>query len=262
MLEDFVYAPLTIDFDHELFAKEYDEHILPSSVPIANGYKSWETTRFVNRAWGMVSAETYDRCDVRELDSLDIRQRGIACWMANSMIELETDNSMFLATSRLGSVALRNNLLGNGKYHFRSMFKGLAITKWIQSLPLTNIIGIRCVSLAPNTFASIHRDSNNFSKSSKEGSINSNKLWRAGFVSISINITDGGVPLYYCMDSDLTKPYKVNDTVYMFNDYFYHGVPMTNSRRRQIRVTGQPTDELMQHIDQQNVHLTDNVYLT
>ena len=262
MLKDFVYAPLNLDFDHELFAKEYDEHILPSSVPIANGYPSWKTTRFVNRAWGMVDDETYDKCDVKETGGLNIIKRGIACWMANSMIELETDDLLQHRTSILGSVALRNTLLGEGKYHFRRMFEGLAITEWIKQLPLTDIIGVRCVSLAQNTFASIHRDSSNFIKNKGEGSNNANKLWNSGFVSISINITDGEVPLYYCLDSDLTKPYKVNDAVYMFNDYFFHGVPMTSSRRRQIRVTGKPTDMLMQHIDQQNVHLTDNVYIT
>jgi hypothetical protein len=262
MFENFVCAPLDLKFDRELFVKEYDEHILPSSVPIANGYKSWETTRFINRSWSMVSEETYDQCDVRKLDSMDILHRGIACWMANSMVELDTKNSMHLATSRLGSVALRNNLLGDGKYHFREMFSGLAITEWIKQLPLTDIIGIRCVSLAPNTFASIHRDSNNFSNNSKESSIVANKLWRAGFVSITLNITDGGVPMYYCVDSDLHNPCKVNDDVYMFNDYFFHGVPITESRRRQIRITGRPTDQLMQYVDQSNIHLTDNVYIT
>lgn len=262
MFEDFVYAPLKLDFDHELFVKEYDEYILPTSVPIANGYKSWETTRSINRGWNMVPTETYDQCDVRKLDSMDILHRGIACWMANSMIELDTKNSMHLATSRLGSVALRNNLLGDGKYHFRSMFEGLAITEWIKQLPITDVIGIRCVSLAPSTFASIHRDSNNFSNNSKESSINANKLWRAGFVSITLNITDGDVPMYYCVDSGLSNPYKVNDAVYMFNDYFFHGVPMTSSRRRQIRVTGRPTEQLMQFVDQDNIHLTDNVYIT
>lgn len=262
MLEDLVYASMDLDFDHELFAREYDQHILPTSVPIANGFKSWETTRYINQAWKMVDAETYDLCDVRKSDSLEIMKRGISSWMANSMIELETENKMYLETSRLGSVALRNNLLGEGKYHFREQFEGLAITKWIQQLPITDIIGIRCVSLAPGTFASIHRDSNNFSQKQNEGSLNSNKLWRSGFVSITINITDGGVPIYYCMDSDLNKPYTANDAVYMFNDYFLHGVPVTTSRRRQIRVTGRPTGNIMDHVNMQTVHLTDNIYLT
>ena len=39
----------------------------------------------------------------------------------------------------------------------------------------------------------------------------------------------------------------------MTSDYFLHGVPVTTSRRRQIRVTGIPTDALANLIDSENI---------
>ena len=67
---------------------------------------------------------------------------------------------------------------------------------------------------------------------------------------IIINITDGEVPLYYSTTSNLSEKFKtINYPVYLFNDFFYHGVPITKSRRRQIRITGRPTDDLIKYIN-------------
>lgn len=251
-LHNIAYCKLDLDFDKETFVKEYDEFILPNSVPIANGEKSWQLTREVNKKWNMVDPEVYDLCDIQSESG--IVKRGSEQWLATSLIELVTDNKDLLFLSRLGSVAVRNNLLNNGEYKFKELYKNLSIVKWIQTLPIKKFIGVRCVSLKPGTFASIHRDENNLQHHKNGTSLPRNVLWESGFISITINITDGDQPLFYSLNSKMEESFKVNDPVYMFNDYCPHGVPVVSSRRRQIRVTGIPTEDLLDKIDMSSVH--------
>jgi len=69
-------------------------------------------------------------------------------------------------------------------------------------------------------------------------------------VIIALNISDGGVPLWWTLDGDDNKKvFTTNDAVYLHSDYFLHGVPICSSRRRQIRITGVPTARLTELID-------------
>jgi hypothetical protein len=251
-LKNVAYCKLNLSFDHETFVKEYDRYILPNSVPIANGDRSWEKTKDINSHWKMVEPESYDLCDIQ--GETGIIKRGIEQWMATSLIELVTTNETLLSLSRSGSVAVRNNVLDKGEYKFKETYNDLNIVKWIKELPIKKIIGVRCVSLKPGSFASIHRDENNFDHHKKGTSLPTNLLWDSGFISITINITDGGQPLFYSLNSEVNKPFKINDDVYLFNDFCPHGVPIVSSRRRQIRVTGIPTDEIYKLIDLPSVH--------
>jgi hypothetical protein len=80
------------------------------------------------------------------------------------------------------------------------------------------------------------------------------KVAKNGYVIMTLNITDGGGPLYWALDGEeCTKPLKANDDVYLTNDYFLHGVPVMTSRRRQLRITGIPTEELWDMIDHSTV---------
>jgi hypothetical protein len=195
----------------------------------------------------MVDPGIYDLCDIQTPSGIE--KRGIEQWMANSLIELITDNKDLLFLSRLGSVAVRNKMLKDGEYRFKETYEDLNITKWIKQLPIKKFIGVRCVSLKPGTFATIHKDENNFQFHSSGTSLPTNIVWEAGFISITLNISDGGEPLYYSVDEDIAKPFKANDPVYLFNDYCLHGVPVVSSRRRQIRVTGIPTEDLLDKLD-------------
>jgi hypothetical protein len=208
-------------------------------------------TREVNKKWKMVDPEIYDLCDIQTESG--INKRGIEQWSATSLIELITSDETLLSLSRLGSVAVRNNLLGGGEYRFKEIYENLNIVKWIKDLPLKKIIGIRCVSLKPGSFASIHRDENNFQHHKTGTSLPTNLLWGSGFVSLTINISDGGQPILYSLNSKIDEPFKVNDEVYLFNDYCPHGVPVVSSRRRQIRVTGIPTEGICDIIDLSSV---------
>ena len=39
--------------------------------------------------------------------------------------------------------------------------------------------------------------------------------------------------------------FDLDDTAYLSNDYFFHGVPVVTSRRRQLRITARPKPEFM-----------------
>jgi len=65
-----------------------------------------------------------------------------------------------------------------------------------------------------------------------------------------LNLSDGGVPLWWSLDGvDNKKVLKSNDPVYLSSDYFLHGIPVCTSRRRQIRVTGVPSSKLYDLVD-------------
>jgi hypothetical protein len=202
----------------------------------------------------MVDPSVYDLCDVQSNDSTEIINRGVPAWLATSLIELKSAEPRILMLSKIGSVAVRNALLNDGDYKFKDQYKDLEITKWIKQLPFSKIIGVRCVSLKENTFASIHRDENSLVVGAIHNSLEGNKLWNAGFVSITLNVSDGGQPIFYSLNSNINKAYTVNDQVYMFNDYCPHGVPVVSSRRRQIRVTGIPTEDFLKVMCTSTIH--------
>lgn len=248
-----VYAKLNLDYDTSRFINEYDSYILPVSKPILNGKKTMEHAYETNKQWNMVPEEIYYQADHR--DENKYIKRGYPSWDGTSLMYLDSEDKELSENSIGGSVSVRNYALDKmGEFKFFPQYENLEIVKFIKDLPLTNLIGIRCVSLKENTFALIHRDdSNHLPKSQRiletQKMVN-NYLWKSGFVQITINLSNGGVPLYYGINNRLAPEYKTaDDKIYLFNDYAYHGVPLTLERRRQIRVTGRPTPELLKLIE-------------
>lgn len=265
MFKNIAYAKLNLQFDHDLFAKEYDEHILPLGTPICTAKWDNIATTELNRSWGMVDPEIYNKCDVfvqtGSADQSYIENRDYRMWMQVQLLEpTHIDNDDEILQKFKHHVAIRNKTLRSSiKFNIRSEFSDLQIWKWIQAnIPFEEIKNIHCVSLEPGTFAGIHRDmkaSYNYSDHEL-----ANRLFLDGFVVVNINITSGGSPLYWSLDREESfKPYKVDDEVYITNDYFMHGVAMTSSRRRQIRITGRPSNRLWELIDHNNkVTIPDN----
>lgn len=244
-----------LDYDREAFAKEYDQRILPVSSNVRNGEDVLLHTIEANRKWRMVDPDKYVKADVRSKTGAPI-DNGYPSWKGASLVYLDSQDRELAENSKNGSVSIRNYVLDkHGEFKFFPEYEDLMITQYIKNLPLDTIIGVRCVSLREDTFAIIHRDNSNFLPSSQRSlqvqRMVDNFLWRQGFVQVTINISDGGVPMFYSSSSDLTDAYQtVNYPVYLFNDFFYHGVPLTTGRRRQIRVTGRPTPALIKHINQ------------
>jgi hypothetical protein len=254
-----IYAKLNIGYDKDAFIKEYDERILPKSKKVLNGECLIKETSETNKQWGMVPEDLYVKADVRNNGVL--KRNGYPSWDGFSLLYLDSEDKELSENSKGGSVSVRNYALDKmGEFKFFPEYEDLKIVEFIKQLPLTSLIGIRCVSLKENTFALIHRDNSHFlptsMKTLEKQKMIDNFLWRSGFVQITLNLSSGGVPLYYGVTDDLDPKYEtVDDDIYLFNDYFYHGVPLTSSRRRQIRITGRPTPELYEMIDQ-NLNLS------
>ena len=250
--ENIAYARLDLDFDHRLFALEFDKLISPHSTAINNGKQSWERTRRLNQAWGMVDPETYDKCTV-EVAYKQVELRGIPQWQMTQLMYMEpeeSDSEMLKREADFGGTYARNLAL-HREWKIKPMFEKLKLIKFIKALPFKRMNSIHCVSLDPGSFASIHRDSRWFEGSNIPNVAGKNGVIRQGFVIITLNISDGGVPLYWAFDNKyVNHAYHANDPVYITSDYFLHGVPVCTSRRRQIRITGIPTDDLAALIDQ------------
>lgn len=249
---------INLDYDQQAFIDEYDNRILPVSSNVRNGQDVLFGTIQANADWNMVDPNKYINADVRSKTGAPI-DNGYPSWKGASLVYLDSAEKELSENSKNGSVSIRNYVLDrHGEFKFFPEYEDLLITRYIKSLPLETIIGVRCVSLRADTFAVIHRDNSNFLPSSQRSlevqKMVDNYLWKQGFVQITINISDGGVPMYYSNAPGLEKEYNtVNYPVYLFNDFFYHGVPLTTSRRRQIRVTGRPTPELAKHINQTSI---------
>ena len=251
------YSRMLPEYDRELFVQEYDDRILPYGKPITNGLIGVELTKELNNAWGMVPEAEYEKGDVwiQNTDASSMRyiQRERPCWHLTQLMDLDftkTPDPFLQRFNEVGGTSFRNETL-DPKYEFklRSRYKDLKIWQWINDvLPFKKINGIHCVSLPEGGFAAIHRDQKGlYGVTSSAGH---NKLYAMGYVVIVINVSSGGVPLYWALDgADAKKAILTDDPLYMSNDYFLHGVPICTSRRRQVRVIGIPKPEMWDLMD-------------
>ena len=260
--KNLAYAKLNLEFDRDLFAKEYDERILPNGVFTGNGLPSIKATTFLNNIWGMVPSEEYDKISVYiqpgDASTYKFIERERPTWKMEQLLHLDTTGITNPLLLKFGShgrgPSIRNETLDTTfNWKIKPEYADLKIVEWInENLPFERIHHLHCVSIEEGGFASIHRDSKGlFSHTSSAGE---NKLYKKGFVVITLNITDGGVPLYWSLDGEDSRHYHLaNDCVYLTNDYFPHGVPIVKSRRRQVRVTGIPKPEMWDLFDAKSI---------
>ena len=259
------YAKLNLTFDRELFIKEYDDRIYPKSFPISTGIGSINHTIKLNQTWNMVHPDIYEQIDTHTMNDKGERiflDRGRKSWVMRQLLEMDTTgvtDPVLLKFAKIGGVGLRNAAYQN-TFTVKEDCKDMKIVDWIfKTLPFEKIVSIHCVAIDPDGFAPIHRDDR--SLFDDKSSIGSNIFYKNNFIIININISDGGVPLYWGFDIPNTNTcYKVNDDVYLTNDYFLHGVPMVTSRRRQIRVSGIPKPEMYQLFDEASIADVGNDY--
>jgi hypothetical protein len=241
------YAKLNLSFNQELFVKEYDQHIYPRSFPIVNGISSVNRTIKLNKKFKMIDPEIYEQVNTFNIDDKGNRtfnDKGRKSWEMCQLMEMETvgeTNPTFLKFADIGGVGLRNAAFDRS-FKIKKVFENLEIVKWIYSnLPFEKIISIHCVAIDPGGFSTFHRDDK--SLADNKSSIGINNFYRNNFIIININVSNGGVPLYWCLD-DFKECRTEDHLVYLTNDYFLHGVPEVTSRRRQIRVSGIPKPEM------------------
>ena len=250
--ENLAYAKVNLEYDTDLFIKEYDTRILPSTIPICNSEIGRKTTAPLNKYWGMVSPDEYDKVDVftqeGNASSLKYIRRERPQWQMVQLMELDITNvtdPLYIRYAKQGGPSIRNETLGpEYQFKIKEKFADLKIYKWIlENLPLTDIRNIHCVSIEPGGLSTIHRDCKGLVNTNSSAGLN--KVYKNGFVIICLNITNGGGPLWWSLDGPgILNPYQSDDAVYITNDYFMHGVPLITSRRRQVRVMGRPTQAL------------------
>jgi len=262
------YARLNLEYDRELFVKEYDELILPHGLEITNNLTSVGPTAALNKVWGMIPPELYNRGDIYmqqgDAESMQYFKRDHPGWsmvqlMACTEVANETVVDPLLVKFGIhGGPSFRNETL-DLNFHCKEQFRDMQLWKWIQTLPFKKINSIHCVSIEPGGFSIIHRDMKGLYNSFPSG--DGSRLFKKGFIVLVLNISDGGSPLYWSLDGkDAVNCYKANDAAYLSNDYFMHGVGICTSRRRQVRVAGIPTNELWNLIDKTNVVAIDDDY--
>ena len=250
---NFAYARLNIDFDPTTFIDEYDNCILPVSRPIRSLESVWSNTRQLNQAWGMVDPDLYDNLSIETTCG---NSDGTPQFDITQLLQLHTidsDSEYVKQNACRGGSTMRNHHL-HRLFKLKPEFKQLKIVEFIlRNLPFQRIVSIHCVSMEPGSFACIHRDLryefNNGSPFTENLGAN-NGVYQQGHVIVVLNLSDGGVPLWWSLDGvDNKKVLKSNDPVYLTSDYFLHGVPVCTSRRRQIRITGVPKSQLLGLVD-------------
>lgn len=243
------YCKINLQYDKDVFIKEYDEFILPDSVHINNGKRSLDYTLETNKRWNMVDPAIYETIDYFEqpgdATTLKVYERERRSWKMCQLMELvvhEQTPALLKRYAKFGGSSMRNETLGM-EYKLKEKYQNLHIVNWIKNnIPVFDILHLHCVSIEPGGFASIHRDMKGLYDNNSSAGVN--KVYTSGYVVICINISSGGVPLYWSFDGINAPHFIVDDDIYLTNDYFLHGVPVCTSRRRQIRITAKPRPEL------------------
>jgi hypothetical protein len=256
-LSTIAYAGLNLDFNEQDFIKEYDERIIPHGTVATNGRMGISAFGELNKKWGMVHPDLYDTGDIWEqtADGVIVKylKRDRPAWKMVQLMQTDltsVTNPHLIAASKGGGQAFRNSTLDlKYKFHIKPQYEDLKIWKWLQeTLPFEKINGVHCTSIEPGGFGSIHRDAKGLYNNKSSAGVS--KVFKMGYIVINLNISNGGVPLYWSLDGkDSENVYKADRQIYITNDYFLHGVPIVSSRRRQIRVIGIPKPEMWDLID-------------
>jgi len=246
------YADLKVNYDKEIFVCEYDEYIFPASKPFISITDHWDTMQRLNSLWHVLPENLFTYYN-NLITAGATEVNGITHqWNMVNLMQAEGD------APDGGGAYWRSRNLANPK-HIKSQFKNLEIVKWINNiLPAETIVGIHCVSIEPSGFVTMHRDI--FWAGAGPNPARRNGYYNQGYVVVNINISSGGVPLLWCLDHEIENPQAADSDCYLISDYFLHAVPLTMSRRRQIRVTMIPTAELRNLIDNSTAVVISNDY--
>ena len=176
--KNLTYAKLNLEFDRELFSKEYDERILPHGVQTGNGSRSVNVTTGLNKIWGMVPPEEYHKVDVYDqrgdASTLVFTKKERRSWNMNQLMYLDTENvtdplMLKYASSAIGPSIRNESLDPKYVWKIKPEYEDLHMVKWVQeNLPFERLYGLHTVSIEPGGFGSIHRDAKGFYHSNRK----------------------------------------------------------------------------------------------
>lgn len=224
-INDIAYCELNLTYPKKLFCDEVDQYIIPTS-PLVRSVPDncMKDTVKLNQSWNMAPDNVY------------LKEDSNLSWYANSLLYCDTDNEEFRKLGDIGSIVVRNNLMNKAKWYWKYEFEHLELTKFIKNLPLTDIFHARTLCMPPGRMSGIHRDS-------KRSDVTKTSLSSQGYITITLNLSDGGQPLFFSLLTDENTPIKTSADAFIFRDFNYHGVPSVTTWRRQLRITGKPTTE-------------------
>lgn len=236
------YADIRLSYDRELFTKEYDDVIFPASKPFISITDQWRNMQRLNHIWHVLPKDVFEDYDRQLAQGASSLGGNSHQWDMVNLMQAVGDEPVG------GGAWWRHRNLDVPKI-IKPEFEGLEIVRWIKEhIPAQQLIGIHCVSIEPNGFSAVHRDG--YWQGDAPNPARRNGFYNLGHVVISLNISNGGVPLQWCLDGDETRPPRTADTdTFMISDYFHHAVPLTTTRRRQIRISFKPTPALHDLID-------------
>lgn len=237
------YAEVLVDYDRDQFIREYDDHILPASKPFISINSQWQNMQQWNNIWNVLPQSVFEEYNhLLQQQTHPSSGEKTHQWNMVNLVQV-------LGNIPSGGGAWWRHQNLNKKKEIKPEFENLLIVRWIKEhLPIQELIGIHCVSIEPNGFSTIHRD--NYWQGTATNPAAQNGFYNLGYVVICLNISDGGVPLLWCLDRDETNPpRRANTKAFLTSDYFHHAVPLTTTRRRQIRISFRPTEKLRQILD-------------
>jgi hypothetical protein len=231
--KNLVYGDVDLDFDTDLFIEEFDNYILPYTTPFVEVRSQWQHMSQLNDYWKIIPKNQFEQFD-KIIKSGGTHFGDMThYWRAVNLMKSYKGPINGVGAGWRSSIRFKKTLL-------KEQFKDLKIVNWIQhNIPAERIIGIHCVIVPEGHFASIHRDMYWADKNTPNPAAN-NGFFKEGFIVLCLNITNGGVPLLSALDHEKKNPRSIDSKCYISNDYFLHGVPITTSMRRQIRISFLP----------------------
>jgi hypothetical protein len=228
-----IYGEVDLDFDVDLFTEEFDSRIMPYVEPFVAVHHQWSWMPQLNKHWKIIPEEQFQKFDKIIKSGGTSFDTMTHYWSAVNLMRSPGSPMNGVGAGWRSVNRFKENLL-------KDQFKDLKILNWIQNnIPSKKIVGIHCVTVAQGQFATIHRDSR-WSDNNTPNPAANNGFFKEGFIVLCLNVTNGGVPLLSAMDHEKEKPRSIDAKCYIGNDYFLHAVPLTSSRRRQIRISFLP----------------------
>lgn len=248
-----VFAEVDLNFNTDQFTKEFDQRILPFTEPFVAIQTQWAYMPHLNKYWNIIPNDKFEEYDKIIKDGGTDFHGMTHYWKAVNLMRGATGPKNGVGAGWRSMHRFSNNQL-------KDQFKDLEIVNWIHdNVPAKRIVGIHCVTVEEGEFATIHRDAYWHDKSAPNPALK-NGFFKEGFIVLCLNITNGGVPLLWAMDHEKTTPHAIDAKCYIGNDYFIHGVPITSSRRRQIRISFEPSAEFYKLIKNDTVRTVPDDY--
>jgi hypothetical protein len=199
------YSRLNFSYDKKKLSDEINHYEFTDIPPIK---------QFLNtRPFNLVDNSLYEK--VTLITETGITQGELPSWKGYSFTHVPGD-LLSSYGSNLSRMRFEN-------WEWKEDSECPYIRQIISDLGFIKVQNVRAMSLEPPGFGPVHNDVPPHSK------------YYDNHVSVTLNISDGGMPLTALIDDKLLE---INDDCFMFRDDCWHGVGLVTSKRLQLRING------------------------